>query len=115
MTKGQLLKIGFVVFLELIVAYLFLTFYYFDSLFGFETDIEEHSEDYYTSHSYSARTNINNASLVIPFGERIAQLIPVRRQEMLCESVSNEEFDRLCVERGGKRGSGGFGSTSEGK
>jgi dUTPase len=83
--------------------------------FRFETDVEEHSGDYYSGTSYTAKTTIENQSLIIPFGERIAQLIPVRRQEMICESISNEEFDRLCAERGGKRGAGGFGSTSEGK
>ena len=79
---------------------------YLPDQFSFDTDIEQHGGDY-----YSASTNITNEPLVIPFGERIAQLIPVRRQDMLCESVSNEEFDRLCAERGGARGAGGFGST----
>jgi len=49
--------------------------------------------------------------LFIPFGDKIGQLIPVRRDEMLVESVSNEDFDKLCTERNAKRGSGGFGST----
>jgi dUTPase len=51
--------------------------------------------------------------LCISFGERIAQIIPVRRQEMICEEVSNEEYDKLCAERGGKRGAGGFGSSND--
>lgn len=50
-------------------------------------------------------------SLIITFGEKIAQIIPVRRQEMVVTSISNEEFNRLCADRGGKRGAGGFGST----
>jgi len=47
----------------------------------------------------------------IAFGERIGQLIPVRRQGMITSGVSNEEFDSLCAERQGTRGTGGFGST----
>jgi len=52
-------------------------------------------------------------SLVIQFGEAIGQLVPVKRQEMAVTSVTNEEFDILCAERKGNRGSGGFGSTSK--
>lgn len=46
-------------------------------------------------------------------GEAIGQIIPVRRQEMIVESISNEAYDLLCKERNGQRGTGGFGSTSE--
>lgn len=49
-------------------------------------------------------------NLYIPFGERIGQLIPVRREEMHVISVTNNEFDQLCVSRNTGRG-GGFGST----
>jgi len=49
--------------------------------------------------------------LKIDFCDKIGQLIPVKRKEMLVTEVSNEEYDRLCKERGGKRGEGGFGST----
>lgn len=49
--------------------------------------------------------------LVIEFGEAIGQIIPVKRQEMLVEEVSNEEYDNLCKVRNGVRGIGGFGST----
>lgn len=51
--------------------------------------------------------------LSIAKGEAIGQLIPVRRQEMLVEQISNEEFERLCKERSASRGAGGFGSTSK--
>jgi dUTPase len=44
-------------------------------------------------------------------GERIGQLVPVQRQEMIVKSVTNEEFDVLCRERGLERGAGGLGST----
>lgn len=46
-------------------------------------------------------------------GERIGQLVPVRRQEMSVQGVTNEEFDRLCEQRGLERGAGGFGSTGK--
>jgi dUTPase len=48
---------------------------------------------------------------VIEKGERIGQLVPVRRQEMLVKGITNEEFDTLCKQRGLERGAGGFGST----
>jgi len=51
--------------------------------------------------------------LTVQFGEAIGQIIPVRRQEMEVASVSNEEFDKLCQERKGSRGAGGFGSTDK--
>jgi dUTP pyrophosphatase len=54
-----------------------------------------------------------NLSLSILKGEALGQLIPVRRQEMTVEQVSNEEFDLLCKARGLARGAGGFGSTSK--
>ena len=44
----------------------------------------------------------------IEFGDRIGQLIPVRRQEMIVSSISNEEIDKAFKERGER---GGFGSS----
>lgn len=52
-------------------------------------------------------------SLSILKGEALGQLIPVRRQEMTVEQVSNEDFARLCKERAYSRGVGGFGSTTK--
>jgi dUTPase len=43
-------------------------------------------------------------------GERVGQIIPVRREEMLITKVTSEEFDALCERRNAKR-SGGFGSS----
>lgn len=53
----------------------------------------------------------NTSPLTISFGEAIGQIIPVKRQEMAVSQVSNEEFDKLCAERKGSRGTGGFGSS----
>lgn len=53
------------------------------------------------------------SELTIKKGDRIAQLIPVRRQEMNVSKVSEEEFANLCKIRGGERGTGGFGSSGK--
>lgn len=50
--------------------------------------------------------------LAIQAGEAVGQILPVRRQEMVIEKVSNEEYERLSKERNTSRGEGGFGSTS---
>lgn len=50
--------------------------------------------------------------LHLEFGEKIAQLRPVKRQDMIVSSVSDEEFDRLCASRENAR-SGGFGSSGD--
>lgn len=49
----------------------------------------------------------------INFGDAIGQIIPVKRQEMIIESISNDEYDNLCKNRNATRGTGGFGSTDE--
>ena len=51
--------------------------------------------------------------LEISFGDAIGQFIPVKRRDMIVESISNEEFTRLADERKGTRGTGGFGSTGK--
>jgi dUTP pyrophosphatase len=51
--------------------------------------------------------------LEIKFGDAIGQLIPIKRQEMIAENITNKEFDRLSNERKGSRGTGGFGSTGK--
>lgn len=50
-------------------------------------------------------------SIEIKFGEAIGQIIPVFRQEMTVEDISNEEYLKLCNARGTTRG--GFGSTDK--
>lgn len=47
----------------------------------------------------------------IEFGDRIAQIIPVKLEEMSCEQVSAKEFSKLCAYRNSARGEGGFGSS----
>lgn len=62
------------------------------------------------------RTNYRetpNRELILTHGEAIGQIVPVRRQEMIVEAVSNEEYDQLCNARAGVRGAGGFGSTGK--
>jgi deoxyuridine 5'-triphosphate nucleotidohydrolase len=49
--------------------------------------------------------------LVIEPGDAIGQIIPVKRQEMKVEIISNEEYENLCKTRNTTRGTGGFGST----
>lgn len=51
--------------------------------------------------------------LHIEVGDAIGQMIPVRRQEMTVERISNEEYEKLCKERNATRGEGGFGSTGK--
>lgn len=52
-------------------------------------------------------------TLTISKGDRIGQLVPVRRQEIVVERITNEEYNLLCEKRGLDRGSGGFGSTGK--
>jgi dUTPase len=58
---------------------------------------------------YDVLDPVNN--IKIEFGEAIAQIVPFKRKMMFTEEISNEQYDRLCVERNACRGSGGFGST----
>lgn len=55
----------------------------------------------------------NDNPLIINFGDALGQIIPVKRQEMIVTEVSNEEYDELCGNRQGARGTGGFGSTNQ--
>lgn len=54
--------------------------------------------------------NSLGTDLVIEFGERIGQIVPVKLQEMEIEQITNEEFHELCEKRNAIRKSG-FGST----
>lgn len=47
----------------------------------------------------------------ISFGERIAQLVPVPRQEMSVNIRTNYELDKMYSERNAIRAEGGFGSS----
>lgn len=52
------------------------------------------------------------SSTHIPFGEKIAQVIPIKRREMVVEEISNEQIDDLYKQRNSVR-VGGFGSTGD--
>jgi len=54
----------------------------------------------------------NSHELTIKFGEKIGQIIPVKRQDIMIETISNEDYNDLCTKRNSVRKSGGFGSTS---
>jgi dUTPase len=49
--------------------------------------------------------------LKIEFEDRIGQVIPVKRQQMNVEFVSNDDYDASCIKRQGNRGTKGFGSS----
>jgi dUTPase len=51
--------------------------------------------------------------LTINFGDAIAQIIPIRREEMEVEECTNEEYNDDCKTRNGVRKDGGFGSTNK--
>ena len=69
--------------------------------------------DHYVGDTMGRRyiQTIRGMECTINFGDAIGQIIPVKRQEMKVERVSNVDYDSLCKERGGERGEGGFGST----
>lgn len=55
--------------------------------------------------------DISSAPLNIEFGEKIGQIIPVKKDEISVELVSNEEYNKLIENRNASRKDGGFGST----
>lgn len=57
--------------------------------------------------------SVNQPKLVLAHGDAIGQLIPIRRQEMQVEQITNEDYERACKARAGQRGAGGFGSTGK--
>jgi dUTPase len=57
-------------------------------------------------------TNLHT-DITLSFGESIGQIIPVKRQLMEIQQVSNEQFAELCKGRAAQRGAGGFGSTGK--
>jgi dUTPase len=79
-----------------------------------EVLVEGHT-DYYSSEISSYKTSVyhSSANLIINFGDAVGQIIPIRRQDMIVENISNVEYDELCKQRNGVRGTGGFGSTNK--
>jgi dUTPase len=59
------------------------------------------------------KISFDASELVINFGDNLGQLIPVKRNEMSVEEISNEAYDIKCAGRGAGRGAGGFGSTDK--
>lgn len=51
--------------------------------------------------------------LVIEHGEAIAQIIPVKRQEMYAANITNVDMDEMYKNRNASRGAGGFGSSGK--
>lgn len=70
-------------------------------------------EDYEGQCLFACHLPRSEQPLIIEGGEAIGQIIPVKRQEMLVEKVSNEEYAKLIQQRNFSRGEGGFGSTSK--
>lgn len=79
----------------------------------FQTDIDEHHPSYSSDIDYRASTQVQAPNLHISFGDAVGQIIPVRRQHMGVEEITNEEYDMLCKQRNAQRGIGGFGSTGK--
>lgn len=57
--------------------------------------------------------SLTKDDITIKFGERIAQMIPVPRQDMKLTSISSAQFDLLAETRAGHRKTGGFGSSGK--
>jgi dUTP pyrophosphatase len=74
--------------------------------------IDEDYEGHLVFAAHYLPSEMSLGNLEIQEGEAIGQIIPVRREEMIVERVTNEEYEKLCKERSASRGSGGFGSTS---
>jgi dUTP pyrophosphatase len=70
-------------------------------------------EDYEGECVFACHLPRTEDELLITFGEAIGQIIPVRRQEMIVEKVSAQEYQQLTNQRGYSRGAGGFGSTDK--
>lgn len=62
---------------------------------------------------YLPDANTLTQDLVIKFGDPIAQIVPVRREDMNRIEVSNEEIEKLFKDRGAMR-TGGIGSSDKG-
>lgn len=66
-----------------------------------------------TFKDYNNIREVDCPNLVLKHGDAIGQLIPIRRQEIIVEQMSNEDYDLACKARAATRGAGGFGSTSK--
>ena len=59
---------------------------------------------------YIAPNNDETIVKTIEFGDPICQIIPMKRENIEIDSISNEDFDKLLVKRNYSR-TGGIGST----
>lgn len=85
-----------------------------DNILSFQADVyEKNLYGYGGGYEKTLEANVRTSAeeLIIYHGDKIGQLIPVKRQEMSIEEISNEDFNKLCAIRGGVRGAQGFGST----
>jgi dUTPase len=73
----------------------------------------EDQDNYKTWFSPESWEDYCSDEIYIKFGDAIGQIVPIKRQEIVVESITNEEYDMLCKKRSGIRGAGGFGSTSK--
>jgi dUTPase len=91
---------------ELVLAVQYIPFFELES----DVDVEY---GYYGDSRTTVGIRVVAPDLVINFGDAIGQIVPVKRQEMQAEQITNADYDALCKERGGVRGEGGFGSTGK--
>lgn len=75
-----------------------------------ELNLHAKLDSHYRNDSIAWDTSFQK-SLTINFGEPIGQIYPIKRQEMIVEEVTNEEYNLLCRQRDARRGAGGFGSS----
>ena len=72
-----------------------------------------HHSNLRETHELDLLHYFDDNSLTIEFGDAIAQIIPVRRQDMRVEKITEQELEAEYHNRNGKRGAGGFGSTGK--
>ena len=79
---------------------------------GFELDINTDKNITYDGDVYyKSEAYLKANSLEIKFGEAIAQIVPIKLQNMEIKEVSNEEIENAFKERNRTRGKDGFRST----
>ena len=80
----------------------------------------EFNDHFYDAHEWyeieedcmEVHTRLVASDLTINFGDAVGQIIPVKRQSILVDEVSNDDYNKLCEERKSTR-NGGFGSSDQ--